>query len=153
MIRRDEAQSAPTAAAIQTPDQRRGADALLAVQTLEADVTFRKRYRAYADRLGPAILMNGLGQALATERAAAGLTPKKAEQRAHARLYRSIESWLCSVGGVYAPESGQQADLLEAIVAHGEGEYLRAQAEALEWLVWHKKFCRAYLPHDENEED
>jgi CRISPR-associated protein Cmr5 len=136
----------------QTPEQRRAADALRAVQALEADEAFRKRYRAYADRIGPTILMNGLGQALVTERAAAGSTPKKADERAHDRLYRNIEAWLCRAGGVYEPKSGQGRDLLQAIVQRGEGEYLRAQAEALAWLVWHKKFCRAYLPPADDEE-
>lgn len=133
----------------QTPEQRRAADALRAVQDLDADEALRKRYRAYADRLGPSILMNGLGQALATERAAAGSDPTKADERAHDRLYRNLAAWLCRTGGVYG-SSGQ--DLLKAIVEHGEADYLRAQAEALAWLVWHKKFCRAYLPAADDEE-
>jgi CRISPR-associated protein Cmr5 len=138
--------------AVQTPEQRRAADALRAVQALKADDAFRKRYRAYADRIGPTILMNGLGQALATERAAAGSNPKKADERAHDQLYRNIEAWLCRAGGVYEPLSGEKYDLFQAITARGEADYLRAQAEALAWLVWHKKFCRAYLPAAEDEE-
>jgi CRISPR-associated protein Cmr5 len=130
----------------QTPEQRRAADALRAVQTLDGDETLRKRYRSYADRLGPAILMNGLGQALATERAAAGSEPKKPDERAHDRLYQNLSAWLCRPGGIYAPNVGHDGDLLKSIVAHNEADYLRAQAEALAWLVWHKKFCRAYLP-------
>jgi CRISPR-associated protein Cmr5 len=137
----------------QTPEQRRAADALRTVRALEnADDAVRKRYRAYADRVGPSILMNGLGQALATERAAAGSNPQKADERAHDRLYRNIEAWLCRVGGVYEPSSDQDPDLLKAIVQGGEADYLRAQAEVLAWLVWHKKFCRAYLPAAEDEE-
>jgi CRISPR-associated protein Cmr5 len=107
----------------------------------------RKRYRAYVDRLGPAILMNGLGQALATERAARGTKRDKPEGRAHERLYKNVESWLCRAGGVY-----ERGDLLTAIVGGSEALYLRAQAEALAWLVWHKKFCRAYLPVSEERE-
>jgi CRISPR-associated protein Cmr5 len=141
---------ASAASTAQTPEQRRAADALRAVQDLDADEALRKRYRAYADRLGPSILMNGLGQALATERASAGGTPRKADERAHDRLYRNLAEWLCRAGGVYGPIAGQ--DLLKAIVEHGEADYLRAQAEALAWLVWHKKFCRAYLPPADDEE-
>ena len=31
-------------------------------------------------------------------------------------------------------------------MSNDEECYLRAQVEALAWLEWHKKFCRAYLP-------
>ena len=92
-----------------------------------------EKYRSYVDRLGPAIVMNGLGQALATEIAAGG---------EHKNLYENVENWLCrSEGGVY---SGNR-DLLASIVEHGQDKYLHAQAEALAWLQWHKKFCRAFL--------
>jgi CRISPR-associated protein Cmr5 len=135
-------------------EQRRAADALKAVQRLEPDDDFRRRYRAYADRLGPSILMNGLGQALATERAAAGSSPRKPDERAHGRLYENMAAWLCRPGGVYEPAADRRLDVLDAIVGGSEVLYLRAQAEALAWLVWHKKFCRAYLPvADEREGD
>jgi CRISPR-associated protein Cmr5 len=42
----------------------------------------------------------------------------------------------------------RQKDLLEAITGQDEAHYLRAQAEALAWLEWHKKFCRAWLPKE-----
>ena len=102
----------------------------------------RKNFTADAQRL----------LTLATERAAAGSNPQKADERAHDRLYRNIEAWLCRVGGVYEPSSDQDPDLLKAIVQGGEADYMRAQAEVLAWLVWHKKFCRAYLPAAEDEE-
>lgn len=133
----------------QTPEQRRAADALRAVQSLEANDELQKRYRAYTERIGPSILMNGLGQALATERSSSGSDPQKADQRAHLQLYRNLEAWLCRPGGVYEPESGQKSDLLGAILQQRESDYLRAQVEALAWLVWHKKFCRAYLPKED----
>ena len=62
-----------------TIEQQRAADALGRVQALSGRSDgFKKRYRSYVDRLGPAIVMNGLGQALATERAAAGPPPRDA---------------------------------------------------------------------------
>lgn len=133
---------------MRTLEQLRAAHALSRVNAVAEDADgFKKRYRAYVERLGPAIVMNGLGQALATERAAAGASPKKDDdQRAHATLYANVEAWLCRAkDGVY-PEAG---DLLEAIVGHDEPDYLRAQAEALAWLQWHKKLCRAMLPRSE----
>lgn len=126
--------------------QRRASNALARIRELERrDPGFKRNYRSYVDRLGPAIVMNGLGQALATERAAAGHKQGNSQQRAHHELYRSLEGWLCGQGAVY--ESGR--DLLEAIVRGDEAMYLRAHAEALAWLEWHKKFCRAFFPADD----
>ena len=130
-----------------TIEQRRAGDALSCVERLCAKPPdFKKLYRAYVDRLGPTIVMNGLGQALATERAAAGSKPKNDRERAHQELYDNLRGWLCrGDGGVY-PSSD---DLLQAIMAENESCYLRAQAEALAWLEWHKKFCRASFPKGE----
>jgi len=130
-----------------TLEQQRAGNALARVKELEArSEKFRKRYRAYVDRLGPTIVMNGLGQALATELAAAGKDPTEDDKKAHLVLYESLQAWLCRNGeGVY-PGNG---DLLEAITANDERQYLLAQAEALAWLGWHKKFCRAFFPRDE----
>ena len=130
-------------------EQERAANALARVDELSKQSDdFRKRYRGYVDRLGPAIVMNGLGQALATERAGAGSDPKKDDERAHHELYLSLQRWLCrNEGGVY-PSSD---DLLPAIMENDEALYLRAQAEALSWLEWHKKCCRARFPKDEGD--
>ena len=87
--------------------------------------------------------MNGLGQALATEQAGAGPNRENDDQRAHHELYDRLQQWLCRAdGGVY-PQSG---DLLQAIMNNDEEHYLHAQAEALAWLEWHKKCCRASFP-------
>lgn len=131
---------------MRTLEQKRAANALDRVESLSGQSDgFRKSYRSYVDRLGPAIVMNGLGQALATERAAAGGNPRGDDGKAHLELYRSLEAWLCRDGGVYTPNE----DLLGAIVNHDERRYLHAQAEALAWLEWHKKCCRASFPSDE----
>ena len=128
---------------MKTLEQRRAADALSRVQELNIrSEDFRKAYRAYVDRLGPAIVMNGLGQALATERAAAG-SQKNEREKAHQALYESLQRWLCrQADGVYPGKS----DLLQAIMDEDESWYLHAQAEALAWLTWHKKCCRASFP-------
>lgn len=132
----------------QTLEQRRAADAMRQAKALEGQKDeLKKNYRAYVDRLGPAILVNGLGQALASERAAAGGEPTKPEH-AHQLLYNAVQAWLCREEGVYSREP----DLLQAIISQSQSRYLKAQVEALEWLSWHKKFCRAYLPRGEHEE-
>jgi CRISPR-associated protein Cmr5 len=129
---------------VKTIEQRRAAAALSRVNELGSNSDgFKKRYRAYVDRLCPTIVMNGLGQALATERAAAGPQPSKDDERAHHELYLSLQRWLCGKDdGVYS----SAADLLQAIISNDEALYLHAQAEALAWLEWHKKFCRASFP-------
>ena len=135
---------------MKTIDQRRAADALSRVTELNSQPDkFKARYRAYVDRLGPAIVMNGLGQALATESAAAGPHPENDDQRAHYKLYFSLQRWLCREDeGVYP----SRQDLLQAIMENKELLYLRAQAEALAWLEWHKKCCRASFPKSEEDE-
>lgn len=135
---------------MKTIEQRRAADALARVQELSRNSDkFRKSYRAYVDRLSPTIVMNGLGQALASERAAAGSPPvREDDKKAHDELYKSLQSWLCRKDdGIYPGKT----DLLLAITEHDEASYLRAQAEALAWLLWHKKFCRSMFPKGEEE--
>ncbi len=129
---------------MRTIEQRRAADALSRIGELSGrSDEFKKRYRAYVDRLGPAIVMNGLGQALAMERAAAGPQPKKDDEQAHGELYTGLQRWLCREdGGVY-PSS---LDILQAVITNDEPHYLHAQTEALAWLAWHKKCCRAAFP-------
>lgn len=131
---------------MKTLEQQRAANALLRVRQLRTRPDgFKTAYRSYVDRLGPAIVMNGLGQALATELAAAG-AKKNEREKAHHAVYESLQCWLCRRGdGVYPGRS----DLLKAIMDGNESRYLRAQAEALAWLSWHKKCCRASFPKGE----
>lgn len=126
-------------------EQKRAANALQRVNELrERNSGFKRHYRSYVDRLGPAIVMNGLGQALATERAGAG-ERKNEDQQAHYELYKGLQRWLCRKdAGVY----GKDEDLLQAIMENDQALYLRAQVEALAWLEWHKKCCRAAFPDD-----
>jgi CRISPR-associated protein Cmr5 len=131
-----------------SPEQRRAAHALTTVKAVEAlDEPMKKAYRSYTERVGTTIITNGLGQALATELAAAGGGDGDAPQkRAHRTLYRNLQSWLCGESGML---SGP--DLLGVLVTIDQATYLRVQAEALAWLVWHKKLCRAFLPRGAEE--
>lgn len=135
---------------MRTLEQLRAHDALQSIHNLPNDDALRQWYRTYTERLAPGILMNGLGQALASEQAAAGdkgdenKDPKK---RAHALLYRNVQRWLCREGGIYPGAS----EVLQAMMQEDQSHYVRAQAEALAWLEWHKKFCRAYLPKGEGD--
>ena len=129
---------------MQTAEQQRAANALERVESLNGTPNqFKVSYRAYVDRLGPAIVMNGLGQAMATELAAAGSGSGGRDTDAHQQLYENMQAWLCrNDGGVYAGANS----LLQAIINGDQSKYILAQAEALSWLDWHKKCCRAIFP-------
>lgn len=125
-----------------TLDQRRAAHALACVDAVGKEPKWsddqRDSYADYVERLPAMILINGLGQAAATERAAG----KK--QVEHLQLYTDLQSWLCGPDGPY-----QGPDLIRAIVEGDRDTYLRAQVEALAWLEWLKKFAVAYLKRPE----
>lgn len=127
-------------------EQRQRAEhALRCVRRIEkSDAKLTGAYRSYVEALGAAIVMNGLGQALVTERAAAREKPTKPGERAHLQLYENLSSWLKAT--VY---TGME-EIVDAIMKGTQEDYLWAQVEALAWLTWHKKFCQAYLPRGES---
>lgn len=127
--------------------RERAADALGKVNTLPDEPAFRSRYRSYVDRLGGAVVMNGLGQALATELAASDANAQEVDKQAHAALARNVSGWLTRSNGVYPGAT----DVMQAIMSSDQDAYLLAQAETLAWLTWHKKFCHASLPKGTDE--
>lgn len=127
-----------------TLDQRRAAHALKRACAVQSEA-WQGEYRAYVDGLPAAIIMNGLGQALATELAAAKGSASSGD--AHARLFAALAEWLAEQVEPYSAGT-----LLNDIMSNAEHHYLHAQAEALAWLSWHKKFCRAYLNKKETPE-
>jgi CRISPR-associated protein Cmr5 len=120
--------------------QRRARHALGLIQKHEkAAQDSYQNYVSYAESLPATILMNGLGQACATLLA-------KAEgklDRPHGLLYEDLQSWLC--GGDSAAPFRNSGNLMEAIIGSKQDTYFRAQAEALAYLVWLKKFANAFL--------
>jgi CRISPR-associated protein Cmr5 len=77
---------------------------------------------------------------MATQLAAA----KDSETDDHRRLYKHMEAWLRR-DATAAPFRDHDDGLMEAIVDAEQHEYLIAQAEALAYLSWLKKFAVAYL--------
>ncbi|MEG6617612.1 type III-B CRISPR module-associated protein Cmr5 [Peptococcaceae bacterium 1198_IL3148] len=131
---------------IRTLDQKRAENALEIVnQLLEkannnpSQQEWNDKYASYVKGLPATILMNGLGQAAATLLAAADGN----KTDAHNVLYSHLQSWLCR-NDETAPYLGGK-DLLSQITTKDRNSYLRAQAEALSWLTWLKKFAVAYL--------
>ena len=117
----------------------------IAKRLSQGGTKFCTEYRSYTDALPALILQSGLGQALATELAAGG--KRSANPTAHHLLYDHLESWLCSGSGVFTGSD----DAIQSIITGTEEQYIEAQAEALAWLTWHKKFCRALLPNSEGD--
>lgn len=129
---------------VKTLEQKRAEHALETVPGDEQEEKFRSSYRSYVERFATAVLTNGLGQALASELAAAGPNPTDADKRAHKQLYENVASWLKEQRFL-----GTDEDLLKKLVEAEQDFYISAQAEVLAWLTWHKKFCQAYLPRSE----
>jgi len=120
--------------------------------------------RAYVENLPTTIVMSGLGQAMATELAAARMGEddssigrcelsemikflqvpargkRSSDERAHELLFCIVQDWLWEER-VYSRDQ----DLMEAIVRGDQKKYVRAQAEALAYLEWLKKFSQAFL--------
>lgn len=126
----------------QTLGQKRAAHALEAIKKLEQEKNYGN-FGSYVQRLPATIVMNGLGQAMAGELAAARLAKgvkMSTDEQAHKTLFDCVESWLFE-SKVYTEDK----NLMKAIVRSGQEDYVRAQAEALAYLDWLKKFSQAYL--------
>jgi len=125
-----------------TLGQKRAAHALDAIKSLEKKKDYGN-FGSYVQRLPATIVMNGLGQAMAGELAAARLAKGEkmsADERAHKALFDCVESWLFECEA-YSGNGG----LMAAVVKSSQDDYVRAQAEALAYLDWLKKFSQAYL--------
>jgi len=102
---------------------------------------FCDEYKSYAESLPANIVMNGLGQACAMLLAQA--KDKSDEQDAHRLLYEHLQDWLRR--REHAAVYPKDQDLVEAVINHGQSDYIRAQVESLAYLDWLKKFAQAYL--------
>lgn len=139
----------------QTLAQRRAADALKKIKGVEKareqDKNALEKYDSYINSLPATIIMSGLGQAAATLLASAklGKDKRSEDNKTYGLLYEHLSSWLCHDAAGDAEEGPYpKGDLLENITSHEEHRYLHAQAEALAYLEWLKKFSNAYLKKD-----
>lgn len=121
-----------------TRDQHRAKHALSKAR--EVPNQLRSDYQSLAKGFSATIIMNGLGQACAMLLAKA--ENKDANSSAHRRLYDHLSDWLLKEAKVY-PDNAEE--LIDAVIGHGQPQYIRAQAESLAYLEWLKKFAQAYL--------
>ena len=130
-----------------TREQHRAQHALQSVNQVQTKAKkFRGEYKSYAESLPANIVMNGLGQACAMLLAQAN--GNSADQDAHRLLYDHLHYWLR--GSEHAGIYPKDQDLVEAVINHGQREYIRAQVESLAYLDWLKKFAQAYLTGEES---
>ena len=120
---------------MQTMQQQRAKFALTAVEqaakTLVGEQS-KKEYQSYASALPFMIHANGLGQAAAFYRS---------KGDTHQELYNLLSDWLISKG---QPLHGHK-DLLVGITISDMHTYLAAQAEAMAFLEWVKRFANALI--------
>ena len=124
-----------------TLEQKRAQHALNEVRRFKRELSpeERQKFVSYVESLPANILANGLGQAMAMLLAQAN----GVKDDPHYRLYGVLQEWLTR-NEEQAPYR-QERDLMDALVARGRAEYLRAQTEALSYLEWLKKFAVAMM--------
>jgi CRISPR-associated protein Cmr5 len=80
---------------------------------------------------------NGLGQA-------AAFFKSKKDKDGYDAIYTVLSNWLTQPGRPFAG----QTDLMLAITRSEQHTYRVAQAEAMQYMDWVKKFAKAYLAKD-----
>lgn len=137
-------QSSETSAAASsnvTLEQQRAAHALAQINGVrsESKASIASDYKSYAESISATIVMNGLGQAAATLLAQA--KGEDGRHDAHRRLFDHLEDWLCDSRS----RTGLRKPLMESLINGDQSAYCHAQAEALAYLVWLKKFAQAFI--------
>lgn len=123
--------------------QKRAFHAYKAIEDLKRKSSYGK-YVSYVKGLPATIIFSGLGQALAMEKMGAQ------KDSGHELLYRHIDIWLRE-GWENSPYKRKEfQDIVQAIVSGCERDYIRAQAEAIEYLAWLKKFAVAELEEEKS---
>lgn len=117
---------------MQTLQQQRAKHALQKVQDLVA-LRDGDKFKSRASELPFMIHANGLGQAAAFF--------KSKDKDGYPQLFLILQSWLGQPGRPFAGQS----DLMQAIVSCDLHTYCVAQAEAMQYMDWVKKFAKAYL--------
>lgn len=127
-------------------NQQRASNAWKVVKELEVKADsdpsqkdWNDLYASYVSGLPATIISCGIGQATASLLSAS----KAAKDKPHSTLYDHLENWLCRDDEA-APYPNSKP-LMEAIIKNDREHYMWAQAEALAWLDWLKKFAAAYL--------
>jgi CRISPR-associated protein Cmr5 len=121
----------------QTIQQQRAAFALQRVKALPKALKpeEQKEFISYASGLPAMIHMNGLGQAMAF------CQLKGKDRESYKQLYKLVSDWLCQPNQPYQ----NKTDVLAGVTQSDMANYQLAQAEALVFMSWVKKFAKAFL--------
>ncbi|KAF0194311.1 MAG: Cmr5 family CRISPR-associated protein [Bacillota bacterium] len=114
-------------------DQERAEHALKVVKGMKGNSVGDKFAKLTAG-FTATLISNGLGQSVATLRAK--------QEPQYLALYEALQSWLCE-GKPFMPVSNKE--LINHIVTADMRTYMQAQAEAISYVEWLKKFAAAYL--------
>jgi len=98
------------------------------------------KLKGRASELPFMIHANGLGQAAAFFKSKSGKEGKD-DKDGYCHLFRVLQGWLSQPGRPFAG----QTDLMRAITEADMHQYRVAQAEAIQFMDWVKKFASAYL--------
>lgn len=152
------------AAPTRSTAQKRAAHALARIQELYdlpkisgSEKLPYGNYVSFAESLPAVIVMCGLGQALAFEMsrgrmAETNLSGLNQAELGHRYLAKHLVAWLTGDDGWECVYYRNRQDLLQAIFTGAESHYIAAQAEALLYLDWLKKFAVARLVKMEAED-
>ncbi|MDM8565353.1 type III-B CRISPR module-associated protein Cmr5 [Candidatus Halobeggiatoa sp. HSG11] len=123
---------------MQTMQQQRAAFALEGVKCAKRRLDKKqcKEYKSHVSAFPFMIHANGLGQAAAFY--------KSKNKRDYELIYQLLSDWLSQEG---QPFLGM--DLLDGITQEDMHAYITAQAEAMVFMDWVKKFATAFMRDDE----
>lgn len=128
---------------MQTLQQQRAKHALASVKQWaekikeKGQVIDGSKLKARCSELPFMIHANGLGQAAAFFKSKIG----EKDKDCYGHVFTALQSWLTQQGRPLAGKS----DLMQAIVEADLHGYRLAQAEAIQYMDWIKKFASAYL--------
>lgn len=125
---------------MQTLQQERARHALNVVEGWKKDAPsddHKKKLKARTSELPFMIHANGLGQAAAFFKS----KDVKNDKERYGEVFKALQSWLTQSNRPFAGKS----DLMRAVVEADLATYRLAQAEAMAYMDWVKKFASAYL--------
>ena len=126
---------------MKTQEQERAKFALDKIKKMQQEGPGdKKELVSYASAFPFMIRTNGLGQA------AAFFKMKKGN---HEKLYTVLSAWLCKEKKLFPGKT----DLLDGITNGSMHEYMAAQAEAMAFFSWVKKFAKAFFADNDNNKE
>lgn len=128
---------------MQTLQQKRAQHALKQVKSW-ITLNDGSKLKARSSELPFMVHANGLGQA-------AAFFKSKGQKDGYNFVFIALERWLCESSGPFGSQQNpasankKPVDLMQSIVDADLHTYRMAQAEAIHYMDWIKKFASAYL--------